>query len=518
MKNVMRDCGKKVFITVMAGATIFSSMLSGCAGNANSIQTETEIERESNSVAASSAEILEADEAETTSSKNTETDGIGTIKTEAVSYFGSTYGVFLKKGGEEAEFLHGGRYIAACTDLYAYVVYVGELHDDTTDFTIEDDSEFLRLEGNLQSFFTGTAEEMTAEEFIKQLEENYSVSSEYRESAGTAYYVSGEDYIHIELTPLNAEEQAVIIEIACKEGESIAPDSYTWVMSGTEDGITFADIPKDFTFSSGAGGWSTDIVISEDGTFTGQYHDSDMGVTGEGYPNGTLYICGFSGKFSDLEPTDNDYTYRMKLEELNIENADKIGTEEIVDETLYVYTTPYGFDDADEFLIHVPGAALSEMTEECRSWIFLSEDIFKEVPEGYYVIYNVGGQQGFTGQSDDAIWYRSCTYDYGEAYAYFSPSYYSGSYLSFFTDHDSPAAVSLNVPWDGKNTEPMECKRAWSDNEEKFRVTIEPTADSSSDKLKYNITVEAVTDPDFDFSPWGGSAGTITVDFSEDKE
>ena len=44
-------------------------------------------------------------------------------------------------------------------------------------------------------------------------------------------------------------------------------------------------------FSSGAGGWSTELKVADDGTFTGAYHDSEMELTGENYPNGTvLYL------------------------------------------------------------------------------------------------------------------------------------------------------------------------------------------------------------------------------------
>ena len=44
-----------------------------------------------------------------------------------------------------------------------------------------------------------------------------------------------------------------------------------------------------FYFLSGAGAWSTELVVSPDGSFTGYYHDTDMGDSGAGYPNGTRY-------------------------------------------------------------------------------------------------------------------------------------------------------------------------------------------------------------------------------------
>ena len=50
-----------------------------------------------------------------------------------------------------------------------------------------------------------------------------------------------------------------------------------------------------FTFSSGVGGWSTELNVGENGAFTGNFHDSEMGETGEGYPNGSMYGCLFHG-------------------------------------------------------------------------------------------------------------------------------------------------------------------------------------------------------------------------------
>ena len=67
-----------------------------------------------------------------------------------------------------------------------------------------------------------------------------------------------------------------------------------------EEGFSFADVAdREFFFSSGAGGWCTVLYIDEDGSFEGNFRDSDMGSTGEGYPNGTLYYCDFKGRFTE---------------------------------------------------------------------------------------------------------------------------------------------------------------------------------------------------------------------------
>lgn len=516
----MRKWGKSLFLTGIMTVSIVA--LTGCFGRPAAMEAEADTEQAADiDRSSASGEEGEAQEEnkEQMTEKQENASGLGTLRAEAAAYFGTTYGDHLKKGGDEAEFLHGGRYIAKCPDLDAYVVYVGEWHEDTAEHTLEDSSEFLRLEGNLAVFFEGMEKELEADEFLKGLEENYTVMSEYRESAQTAYYVSATDYLHIELASKEETGRDAVIEIACGKNEKISPDSYCWVMGGAESGGIFSELPSDFVFSSGAGGWSTDIEVAEDGTFTGSFHDSDMGSTGEGYPNGTVYLCNFSGKFSDPEPTEKPYVYSMKLLEMQIENKDKTGTQEIEDETLFVYSDPYGFDHADEFLIYMPGTPMSDMSEACRSWLPLSESIFAEIPDGFYVIYNIGGEEAFTGQNDGSIWYRDCRVENGKAYVNFSPSYYMGSYLSFFTDADSPASLSLTVPWDGKNREPMECEKAWGEDDgTRVRVTVEEAEDSTPEVLKYAITVECISDPQFDFSAWGSSEpGKFKAVFTEQK-
>ncbi len=121
-----------------------------------------------------------------------------------------------------------------------------------------------------------------------------------------------------------------------------------------------------FTFSSGAGAWSTDMVVYADGSFDGIYHDSDMGDTGEDHPNGTVYFCAFSGRFGELKKVD-DFTYQTTIVEIQYENEPD--TKEIVDGTLYQYTDAYGLEDAENILFYLPGTPAEALSEECRSWL-----------------------------------------------------------------------------------------------------------------------------------------------------
>ncbi len=121
-----------------------------------------------------------------------------------------------------------------------------------------------------------------------------------------------------------------------------------------------------FHFLSGAGAWSTDMTVGADGSFDGLYSDSDMGDMGEGYPNGTVYFCKFSGRFGELKKVD-DLTYQTTIVEIQYENEPE--TEEIVDDTLYRYTDVYGLEDAENILFYLPGTPVESLSEECRSWL-----------------------------------------------------------------------------------------------------------------------------------------------------
>ena len=56
--------------------------------------------------------------------------------------------------------------------------------------------------------------------------------------------------------------------------------------SGKRD-ATFKEAMKqaagNYSFGSGVGAWGTVMKVNKDGTFSGSYHDSDMGATGDGY-------------------------------------------------------------------------------------------------------------------------------------------------------------------------------------------------------------------------------------------
>ncbi len=152
------------------------------------------------------------------------------------------------------------------------------------------------------------------------------------------------------------------------------------------------EIPNEFYFSSGAGAWRTVIEIEDDGSFVGEFSDSDMGMTGEGYPKGTQYICSFSGKFTKPEKV-TDFIYKMNLEKLDVKETP--GKEYCKDEIKYVCWEPYGMDNAEDFCIYLPGTPMSDVDEMFLSWAHLYNYNGQELPDGFYGIYNIRGKEGF---------------------------------------------------------------------------------------------------------------------------
>ena len=132
------------------------------------------------------------------------------------------------------------------------------------------------------------------------------------------------------------------------------------------------EYPMGFLFSSGAGAWGTRLTLNADGSFEGQFSDSNMGETGKDYPNGTVYLCSFTGRFSLSEKLDI-HSYPLTLEEVT---PDRPASEEWIDNgILHVSSGPYGLynDNVDgemsrSFVLYTPSTPILGLDEELLSW------------------------------------------------------------------------------------------------------------------------------------------------------
>ena len=129
--------------------------------------------------------------------------------------------------------------------------------------------------------------------------------------------------------------------------------------------LPLAEETVEFLFMSGAGAWSTQLSLNRDGSFTGVFHDSEMGDRAEEYPNGSVYICNFSGVFTDIRQV-SEYAYAMTLTDLQTEHQE--GEEWIEDEIRYIASGPYGLEGGTEFVLYLPDAPLDQMSEVFLFW------------------------------------------------------------------------------------------------------------------------------------------------------
>lgn len=153
---------------------------------------------------------------------------------------------------------------------------------------------------------------------------------------------------------------------------------------------------KIFWFSSGAGGWSTELSIGENGAFTGNYHDSEMGETGEGYPNGTLYGCSFHGLLSDPESLD-EYSWKVNIQ---VEMDEGQVPEAIEDGIRYVTAEAFGVTRAKTVIIYEPGTPVDRLPEGFLPWSHLQETNPAAATLPYYAIWSEADESGFITDSE----------------------------------------------------------------------------------------------------------------------
>lgn len=146
--------------------------------------------------------------------------------------------------------------------------------------------------------------------------------------------------------------------------------------------------------SSGVGAWDTSLIMGDNGTFTGEFHDSEMGDTGENYPGGTVYVCRFHGQFS--QPVrEAEGVWTLQLSQLELDEGQQ--PELIEDGIRFVLAAPYGLENAKQVTLYQPGVPVDILPEEFLPWSHLTEidPDAKELP--YYALWNPVDESGFIG-------------------------------------------------------------------------------------------------------------------------
>ncbi|MGI5963815.1 MAG: M56 family metallopeptidase [Lawsonibacter sp.] len=159
---------------------------------------------------------------------------------------------------------------------------------------------------------------------------------------------------------------------------------------GLEDGFTVAnslpipaDKPVHLQFCSGAGAWTTNLTLYSDGTFQGEYHDSDFDI---------VYLCTFRGRFGQIQQY-HGHTYCLTLEELENTTGHSVGQKWTEDGVHFIASEPYGLEEGTEFLFYTPEVPTEELSSQFLSWFNGAYQKKEELQAGtgllsYYGLYN----------------------------------------------------------------------------------------------------------------------------------
>lgn len=151
----------------------------------------------------------------------------GRLKPEILAYQEMTYDEFLQSGGEEAEFYHGGEYLAALPELNAEIVFLGTYDKETGTYSLPGTAKPRRLQGTVRDFFAETPLEVPEKTFAQAFaKQNHAVSS-WEEGGGSAYYIA-DLYLRLEWT-MGSDEAATVLDVALDDSGYIRPDTLCWL-------------------------------------------------------------------------------------------------------------------------------------------------------------------------------------------------------------------------------------------------------------------------------------------------
>ncbi len=119
-------------------------------------------------------------------------------------------------------------------------------------------------------------------------------------------------------------------------------------------------------FRSGAGAWSTELILQPDGAFSGVYGNTDAGDIGKKYPNGTHYYCRFSGQ---LTPEGSWDGQTLKVSVASLQWEDAPDTVRYVDGVREIARLPYGLSLGDRMMLCLTGVKEEQLTENMRTWV-----------------------------------------------------------------------------------------------------------------------------------------------------
>ena len=199
----------------------------------------------------------------------------------------------------------------------------------------------------------------------------------------------------------------------------------------------FSKLPKEFTFTSGAGGWQTVLTMDGEGGFNGVYTDYDATE---------VHQSDFKGNFRNVEQV-SEFEYKMDITNLEVTGpqAGRKGNYEVIPTDRI-----YGLDEAQEIRVYLPGRSTADLPKEFIDWMYhplklTYDDLEPELP--FYGLYNVGGKQGFS--SEDVEGYREKIAAQVEENKNDTPVNMIGNWTIKYTDDSTIGSFEVNADGSG---------------------------------------------------------------------
>ena len=298
-------------------------------------------------------------------------------------------------------------------------------------------------------------------------------------------------------------EEAFVLPSIPPESELYGSADYLKV---TASDNLFSVLPGHFRYSSGAGGWATDLNLYEDGTFDGSYRDWDMGDAGQNYLK-TCYTCDFSGAFSTPQKV-SDYVYSVSVQRLDYPG--NVGKEWIEDGVRYIQYDPSGLSRSREYYIYLPGCPSSVFTEEQQYYL---PSHHQNIPQGNFCIYasDGGSPLGFWGTKGGSIFSNHYQYNYGAFRSELWPDGLFGKANLLFWPEDGGAVISLDFDWNEDSQRTFVAEDEHGSGE--YDVTVYVTKDLQS------AIVNIQSREGVSLKDWGGTSdGRFAATYSLMKD
>ena len=201
-------------------------------------------------------------------------------------YKAISYREYQKLTGYDAEFYHALYYIGKLPKTELSIIFEGEYDEDLAGAVLSEDAKAIRIQGRLSELFGNNTKQLSESELLKKISENYGnvISIDYREGAGTAYYV-GDYYAHIAVAADTDDNRNTVFEIAVEnqtDNEKLFSGSSSfWLIWEEEESVKENENVENAKEDNGYIWLSDTVFISElkdlDGNGTKEYVEVDLG-------------------------------------------------------------------------------------------------------------------------------------------------------------------------------------------------------------------------------------------------